>query len=165
MTSEARIAANRSNAQKSTGPRTKVGKATVAQNAIKHGFFAHQDLIAEDDPQQYQEHCRRWLSELSPSGERQGLLAGRIVSLAWRLKRAERLGNELFDYLLAKELEQSMGHFFDPMSEKDIERLQRTVETDPAYAVGRMLARDYRGEKTLDRLGMHERRIEGSLYR
>jgi hypothetical protein len=91
MATEAQINANRSNAQKSTGPRTKVGKAVVAQNAIKHGLFAHQDVIAEEDPQQYEEHRRRFLAELSPAGEKQGLLAGRIVSLAWRLKRAERL--------------------------------------------------------------------------
>src|SRR5512142_2634349 len=117
MATEAQITANRSNAQKSTGPRTKVGKATVAGNAIKHGFFAHQDLIAEDDPQQYQDHCRRLLAELSPAGERQGLLAGRIVSLAWRLKRAERLQNELFDYLLAQEVQRSMEGLLDEMDE------------------------------------------------
>lgn len=33
-------AANKRNAQKSTGPRTEQGKAAVAGNAIKHGFYA-----------------------------------------------------------------------------------------------------------------------------
>jgi hypothetical protein len=160
MSTEAQI-----NAQKSTGPRTKVGKAVVAQNAIKHGLFAHQDVIAEEDPQQYEEHRRRFLAELSPAGEKQGLLAGRIVSLAWRLKRAERLQNELFDYLLAREIERSMDAFLDDMNAKDIKRMHESVETDPAYAVGRMIARDYRGAKTLDRMTLHERRLEGSLYR
>ena len=165
MTSEAQVLANRVNAAKSTGPRTKIGKAIVAANAIKHGLFAHQDVIAEEDPQQYQEHRQRLLAELGPAGQMETILAGRIVSLTWRLKRAETLANELFDYLLAKELENSLGRFFNQVTDKDQEDMRRYVDTDPAYAVGRMIAKDYRGEETLDRLGMHERRIEGSLYR
>ena len=45
MASEAQIQANRANAQKSTGPRTAEGKATVAQNAVKHGLRAEQMVI------------------------------------------------------------------------------------------------------------------------
>jgi hypothetical protein len=35
-----RLAANRRNAARSTGPRTAAGKAQVARNAVKHGYFA-----------------------------------------------------------------------------------------------------------------------------
>jgi len=34
-----RLEANRRNAAHSTGPRTAAGKARVARNPIKHGFF------------------------------------------------------------------------------------------------------------------------------
>jgi hypothetical protein len=40
MTSEAKIAANRRNAQRSTGPRTALAKSRVRRNALKHGLAA-----------------------------------------------------------------------------------------------------------------------------
>jgi hypothetical protein len=40
MTSEAKIAANRRNAQRSTGPRTAFAKARVRRNALRHGLAA-----------------------------------------------------------------------------------------------------------------------------
>ncbi|MCJ2095870.1 hypothetical protein MKK67_25715 [Methylobacterium sp. J-072] len=40
MTSEPAIRANRRNAQASTGPRTRAGKARAGQNARKHGLSA-----------------------------------------------------------------------------------------------------------------------------
>jgi hypothetical protein len=40
MISPAKLAANRANAMKSTGPRTLAGKARAAQNARRHGLRA-----------------------------------------------------------------------------------------------------------------------------
>ena len=46
MTSQAKIAANRRNAQRSTGPRAALAKARVRRNALRHGLAA----IVVDDP-------------------------------------------------------------------------------------------------------------------
>ena len=54
MTTEAQIEANRANAQKSTGPRTPEGKATVAQNAVKHGLLARTAVLHGED---WEEHA------------------------------------------------------------------------------------------------------------
>jgi hypothetical protein len=40
MTSARRIAANRENARKSTGPRTQRGKSRASRNAVRHGLAA-----------------------------------------------------------------------------------------------------------------------------
>ena len=40
VVTQRRIEANRRNAARSTGPRTGAGKARVARNAVRHGFFA-----------------------------------------------------------------------------------------------------------------------------
>jgi hypothetical protein len=46
VTSQAKIAANRRNAQRSTGPRTAPAKARVRRNALQHGLAA----LVVDDP-------------------------------------------------------------------------------------------------------------------
>jgi hypothetical protein len=46
MTSARKIAANRINAQKSCGPRSKVGKGRVSSNALRHGLAALKHLDA-----------------------------------------------------------------------------------------------------------------------
>jgi hypothetical protein len=105
------------------------------------------------------------LAELVPAGTMDFTLAERIVSLSWRLKRAERLQNEVFDYLLAKEIEDCLDDYDEEMSPEEVEEVQNDVERDPSLAVGRATMRDYSNHKVLDRLMMHEQRIEGCLYK
>jgi len=46
--SERKLAANRENAKKSTGPKTPTGKAFSRRNALKHGLFANNITDFED---------------------------------------------------------------------------------------------------------------------
>jgi len=48
MTTEAQTRANRRNAQKSTGPRSRQSKAAVSHNAVKHGLLTRQDVITSE---------------------------------------------------------------------------------------------------------------------
>ena len=49
MTTKKHAAANKRNAQKSTGPKTEAGKAASAQNAIKHGILNEVALADHED--------------------------------------------------------------------------------------------------------------------
>jgi hypothetical protein len=60
MTSEAKLAANRRNAQRSTGPRTAAGKARVRRNALQHGL-----AVPVSDDQQTAEQIERLAIELA----------------------------------------------------------------------------------------------------
>jgi hypothetical protein len=99
MASTAQVQANRANAQKSTGPRTPEGKAVVAQNAVQHGLLAQEVVIKGEDPGEFEFYRDQMLAELAPAGQMESLLAHRIVGLAWRLRRAERLQAAAFDKL------------------------------------------------------------------
>jgi len=68
MTTEARIHANRLNAQRSTGPKTQKGKAVVSQNALKHGLSARHDVVITENQEDFDRHREPLLEELSPQG-------------------------------------------------------------------------------------------------
>jgi len=160
MATEAQVLANRSNAQKSTGPRTVEGKQKVSQNAVKHGLLAQQAVIYGEDPEVFERHREAMLDELAPVGVMESTLAQRIVGLSWRLKRAERVQNEAFDYLLAKDAARLAPLLCGSCVPEGMD--------DPNgadVALGRVAVRDFANARSLDRLLMYERRIEHSLYK
>jgi len=87
MPTEAQIIANRRNAQKSTGPHTTRGKAAVSQNAVKHGLSARQTVISSESQADFDLYRDQILYELAPASPMESMLAERIVSLSWLLKR------------------------------------------------------------------------------
>jgi hypothetical protein len=99
MTTEAQITANRSNAEKSTGPRTPEGKEKASQNSLKHGLFAREGVIRGEDWEEFEMHREMLLEELAPNGPLEGMLAARVVDLTWRLQRAGQNQNEVFGAL------------------------------------------------------------------
>ena len=89
-TSEKRLAANRANAAKSTGPRTAEGKSRSRLNAVAHGLAAQTAVLPGEDPDQLEALSASLMKQLRPRGVVQRLVAERIVSLAWKLRRVAR---------------------------------------------------------------------------
>jgi hypothetical protein len=164
MASAAQVHANRSNARKSTGPRTSQGKAVVAQNAVRHGLLAKEAVIKGEDPGEYEFYRDRMLGELAPAGVMESVLAERIVGLSWRLRRAERLQNEAFEDLYAKETS-PIARLTESLWAEGADRPAGSPERDGDPTVGRVVVQDFSAGRVLDRLLMYERRIEYSLYK
>ena len=162
MATDAQIHANRMNAQKSTGPRTDEGKATASQNAVTHGLLAQQAGIRGDDPGQFEFYRDEMLGELAPAGAMESMLAERVVGLAWRLRRAERIQAEVFEAMLAQDAPDPTKKLVQSM------RSQAAGADDSGpgeTALGRVVIRDFANYRVFDRLGLYERRLEYSLYR
>jgi hypothetical protein len=85
--SDAKLAANRANAQLSTGPKTGEGKATASLNAVKTALTGRTVLLPTDDAAEYERHIRAYQDELKPVGQRESDLVQSIADTAWRLAR------------------------------------------------------------------------------
>jgi hypothetical protein len=149
MATRAQKKANRKNARKATGPKTKKGKEISSQNAIKHGLTATQTVIGTENQQEFELLRREMIDDLNPIGPVQYRLADRIASLSWRLKRAEGINNQTIEIML----------------EEDALKYPDPDKYDPDRALGRIAINDFSNEKIIERIARYERRIENSLYK
>jgi len=84
--SESRLAANRENAQKSTGPATPEGKAKSSLNAVKHGLTGATVLFTNpDDAKNYARHVADYQYQFQPVGPEERALVQSIADIRWRL--------------------------------------------------------------------------------
>lgn len=93
---ERRLAANRKNALKSTGPKTPAGKKRTRLNALKHGLRAVSLAVPVlENPADWTAHHDQVVRDLSPVGYLETLLAERAAALLWRLGRVVRYESEM----------------------------------------------------------------------
>jgi hypothetical protein len=158
MATEAQINANRQNAQKSTGPVSAEGKAAVSQNALKHGLCAVQDVVPTEDQAEFDATRQQMIGDLAPVGAIEMMLAQRISSLAWRLRRAQTMQAQVTE-----------GMVESYISTKRWQLGRRTPKEPsemPEYlAIGRSIKEDWCNQKLIERLFEYERRMEKSLYK
>ena len=165
MSTQPQIIANRLNAQKSTGPKTAQGKAIVSQNALKHGLSARHDVIITESQADFDLHRDSLLEELSPQGPTESILADRIISLSWRLKRADRIQNQTFDAMDEENKSNPLANLANSVGLKGLQTPQPSTASQPDLTLGRIALKDFANARVLDRMLMYERRIENSLHK
>jgi len=88
MASEAQIAANRANAQRSTGPRTEAGKSASAQNGLKHGLCAKEAVLPYEEREGWEGLLADLKERWKPVGPQETALVEEYAGCSWRLRRA-----------------------------------------------------------------------------
>ena len=88
--SQARLEANRRNAQKSTGPRTDEGKKNSSQNAVTHGCRAETLVLRDEDPAALEQRRAAWRACLAPGDDVEERLVETAVVHTWMQDRARR---------------------------------------------------------------------------
>src|SRR5579864_5355464 len=87
MSSEKQIAANRLNAQKSTGPKTPEGRAAVRLNGIKHGLTAETLVLPGESQADFQALLDSYQAEHAPATPTEEALVLQLAMAIWRLRR------------------------------------------------------------------------------
>jgi hypothetical protein len=80
------LAANRANAQKSTGPKTAAGKATVGLNALRHGMLARRVICSSPEQRaEFDDLVDAVERDFQPQGLLERMLAEEVAVCWWKL--------------------------------------------------------------------------------
>jgi hypothetical protein len=147
MISEKQLAANRTNAQKSTGPQTAEGKNRSRINATRHNLTGQVAALTEPDRVAFDAWSDNMLCDLEPRGAMELQFAQRIVSDSWRLNRASAIEDNLFA------VSHHLGEIGDPDNHPQIEDAFHNAETFAQQA------------KTLQLLSLYEQRLNRTVQK
>jgi hypothetical protein len=84
--SDRKLAANRANAAKSTGPRTSKGKAASSGNATKHAFRSRKFNYTPEERPEFEALRDALLREMQPSGPLESEHFSHVLLTAWNLR-------------------------------------------------------------------------------
>jgi hypothetical protein len=101
--SDKQLAANRRNAQLSTGPKTKEGKERSSLNGFKHPNLGLTALMVDEDRLAQSEFITEYLGDLNPEGAVERQMARTLAIDNWRINRIKAVEENIFAWGLAVE--------------------------------------------------------------
>jgi len=106
MVSPRKLAANRKNSLKSSGPRTVAGKRKSSANALTTGLYARLAVLPAlgETAEDRKAFCKAVIRDLDADGPAQRCLADRIAGLFWRLRRVPAAEGAALQRLAARSL-------------------------------------------------------------
>jgi hypothetical protein len=87
MATAAQIAANQANSQLSTGPKSPAGKARSSRNSFKHGLYAKDLVLPNEDPAELDRLRASVRAEHQPINTTEDMLVNDLAENFWRLRR------------------------------------------------------------------------------
>jgi hypothetical protein len=129
MATDKQIEANRLNALKSTGPRTREGKSITRRNAFKHGIFAEAHTLIGEDNTAFEALRDDYLDRFHPSGPEEETLVANLINHSWFLARFRRLEAITWNMRLEDPISRyplASAHIF---ALKELEFLQRRINS------------------------------------
>ena len=95
-TRKTRAEINRENAQKSTGPKSKEGKAASSRNAFKHGIYSEEIVIPGENLARYEALLADLRAEHQPSTPTEELLVDELAQHFWHIRRWRKMETQMY---------------------------------------------------------------------
>ncbi len=146
MLSEKQLAANRANAQRSTGPRTEEGKQRSSLNARRHNLTGQVTAMTAEDRVAHNTFSEALIKSMAPEGALELQLAQRIATDSWRLNRASAIEDNIFALGLGQHADDTLDH----------------PEIQAAFAAARTFTAE---AKSFELLTLYEQRINRTLQK
>ena len=96
MATAKQVAANRLNAQKSTGAKSVEGKAKVSQNRLSHGLCSAFRVLSYESQEHFEHLISQLTSDQKPVGALETELIRKMAEAMWMRDRAVQLHNASF---------------------------------------------------------------------
>jgi len=145
MATEKQFAANRQNAQKSTGPRTPEGRAAVRLNGVKHGLTAETIVLKGESEADFTNMLESFEAEHAPTTPTEEALVVQLALANWRLRRLYH---------------QEAGFYTSKL--KTLASIQKDLNLDDAGRMGHAVGWS---EPELGLFNRQEGRLERTFYR
>lgn len=141
-----RLAANRANAKKSTGPKTEEGKKSSRLNASRHHITGQVHILPDAERFAARGYIDPIIAQLAPVAAEEDAIARDIATSHWRLNRVRAAEDNLFALRTGTKADSGIAG--------------DNVQTADALHVASAFAEQ---SKTFDLLSGYERRIQRSL--
>lgn len=154
MASRRQLAANRANAELSTGPRTPQGKARSSLNALTHGLTAQTVILEDEDPEEFERFRKEVFEYFRPHPLPERELVERIAVIMWRMRRIPK-----FEAALIKSRRESVREEFSNPISLLFEKRSQDLDVITGWA----LIQDSGHENALGKLSRHEAALMNQL--
>ena len=133
MSSQQKNAANRNNAQKSTGPRSEKGKAKSRWNALQSGIHAKSQVIPGEKVEELEAIATEYREHFQPDTPETVVLTDALIGADWRLRRLRRIEAELWNKGMdANNPDLSGAYSQNPLLDQVMRRIQTTERSHRA---------------------------------
>jgi len=150
MATDRQIEANRTNAQKSTGPKTPEGRAAVRLNGVKHGLTAATLVLPGEKESDFESLLADFESEHQPATPTEEALVRQMAMAQWRLRRLYHVEAAFFNLRLI-DLDEEIDDNYNNLDAAD--KLAFVVKEDSGQSSVR------------ENLSRIEARLERSFYK